>query len=615
MKDFQILRYIKKWRYLIIIGMVLGLSVFYWYLSRQQYYYATVNIEYLNNDAPEGLTPTGSELKPEEIRTAVIVSSALENIGIDINVDYIRNSLYIEGVLTSEEENRKKAMLEKGDEYTLKPTNYQIRLSLSSDYSEETAQNLVTAIVNQYMTWYGNQYVITRKKPGILDVELLDKYDFIIAMDMISNSIDKMLDYIFSCEETFRSSQTGLSFYDLQTQLQIVRDAEYEDVYVKTINSGITKDPNLLQDYYSADIAEQNLKREKMLLQAEEMEKLLDIYEERMLGAQAYSSSSGGNASDAENAGSNSIILGQVYDIYDSDGNPVYSQNNYEKMMDTYASYFASIYSLEKKIAEDDFILQSFSGVSEAANEASQEQIHEDILMLISHINSIYAQLNILGTEYNQSEVAKNIRVTSSARAFRGVNIMLYLALGGVLFLGVGCTGAIVLGRAGDLMDYVLYTDKITGLPSRISCDEMIEKIAKEGALDTFCCVCLFVTNLGEINNRFGREIGNQMLAELGLILQVTAKQYGFIGYNNGNQFLCLLKNCSYEKAKDMLDYVGYELEKSQVEVKPSITAKIGESHRLSTYQINNLISHTFKQEEIIVFKPTNNSESKGGKR
>lgn len=614
MKDFQILRYIKKWRYLIIIGMVLGLSVFYWYLSRQQYYYATVDIEYLNSGAPDGLTPTGSELKPEEIRSAVIVSSALESAGIDINVDYIRNSLSIDGVLTSEEEDRKKAMLEKGEEYTMTPTNYRIRLSLSADYSEKTAQNLVTAIVNQYMTWYGNQYVITRKKPGMLDAELLDKYDFIIAMEMISDSIDDMLSYIYSCEETFRSSQTGLSFYDLQTQLQMVRDAEYEDVYVKTVNSGITKDPALLLDYYTADITEQNLQREKMLIQAEEMESLLGIYEERMLGAQAYSSSNGGNAS-GEGEGSNSIILGNVYEIYDKDGNPVYSQNNYEKLMDTYASYFASTYKLEKKIAEDEFILKSFARISEAANEVSQEHIHEAILKLISHINSIYTQLNILGTEYNQSEVAKNIRVTSSARAFKGMNVMLYLGLGGVLFLGVGCTGAIVLGRAGDLMDYVLYTDKITGLPSRISCDEMIEKIAKEGALDTFSCVCLFVTNLGEINNRFGREIGNQMLAELGMILQVTAKQYGFIGYNNGNQFLCLLNNCSYEKAKDMLDFIGYELERAQVEVKPSITAKIGESHRLSTYQINNLISHTFKQEELVVFRPTNSSESKGGKK
>ena len=612
MRDFQILRYIKSWRYLIIIGMILGLSVFYWYLSRQQSYYATINIEYLNSGAPEGKTPNGSELKPEEIRSAIIVSSALENTGIDASVDYIRNSLSIEGVLTSEEENRKKAMLEKGEEYTVKPSNYQVRLSLNASYSEEIAQNLVTAIVNQYMTWYGNQYVIVRKKPGILDGELLNKYDYIIAMDMISSSIDKMLDYIYSCEETFRSSQTGLSFYDLQTQLQILRDSHYEDVYVKTIDSGITKDPDLLRDYYTADIADLNLQREKMLCQAEEMKNLLDIYVVRMLEAQEYSSSNAGNESDAAYKGSNSIILGQVYDIYDNDHNPVYSQNNYETLMDTYASYFSSTYSLEKKIAEDEHILQSFAKISEASDETSQAFIRKEIMALINRINSIYEQMNIVGTEYNQSEVAKNIRVITSARSFKGVNIGLYLALGAVLFLGVGCTGAIVLGRAGDLMDYVLYTDKVTGLPSRTSCDEQIEKIAKEGALDNFSVVCLFVTNLGEINNRYGREIGNQMLAEFGMILQITAKQYGFIGYNNGNQFLCLLKNSSYEKARDMLDFIEHELEKAQGEVKPSVVAKIGDSHRLSTYQINNLISHTFKQEEIIVYKPVSN-DGKGG--
>ena len=77
---------------------------------------------------------------------------------------------------------------------------------------------------------------------------------------------------------------------------------------------------------------------------------------------------------------------------------------------------------------------------------------------------------------------------------------------------------------------------------------------------------------------------------------------------------MCLLDNCTYEKAKDMLDFIGFELEKSQVNVKPSIVAKIGESNRLSAYQINNLISATFKQPDIIVFKPANN-DPKGGAR
>lgn len=616
MKDFQILRYIKKWKYFIILVMILGLSGFYFYLSRQQTFYSTMNIEYLNHAASEGLTPSGNELNPDEIRAATIVSSALENAGFDINVDYIRNSLSVKGMLTEEEENRKKALLEKGEEYILNPTNYQVQLTLNSNYSDETAQSILTAVVNQYMTWYGNQYVITRAKPGALDDDLLDKYDYIIAMNMISQSIDKMLDYIYICGESFRSSQTGLSFYDLQTQLEMLRSSQYEDVYVKTINSGITKDPYLLRDYYTADIEEMSLQREKLLLQAKEMESLLGVYVTRMLEAQEYSSSSGGDSEDNASAssGSNSIILDHVYDIYDEERNPVYSQNNYETLMDTYANYYASVYSLEKKITEDQYILDCFSNISEASNESEQERIHDEIMRLINNVNNIYALLNIVGTEYNQSEVAKNIRITTSAKSYKGINIKLYMALGAILLLGGGCAGAIVLGRAGEIMEYVLYTDKITGLPSRASCDEMIEKIAKEGALDTFSCVCLFVTNLGEVNNRHGREIGNQMLAELGLILKNTAKQYGFIGYNNGNQFLCLLNNCSYEKAKDMLDFISYELKKSQAKFKPSITAKIGESHRLSAYQISNLISHTFKQPEILVYAATNEENNGGAK-
>lgn len=607
MKDFQILRYIKRWKYLIILLMVLGLSSFYLYLSKQQYYYATMKIEYLNSKASEGMTPNGAKLNPEEMRAAVIVSSALEDIGLDINVDSVRNSLSIEGVLTEEEQNRKNALLNKGEEYELKPTNYQAKLSLNSKYSEEVVQSLLTAIVNRYMTWYGNQYVITRAKPGILDADLLDKYDYIIVLDMISKAIYNMLEYININGETFRSTQTGLSFYDLQTRLQWLRDVRLEDVYVKTINSGITKDPDLLTDYYSAVIAENTLLKEQKLVQVEEMEKLLKVYVSQMLGAQDFS-----NAANGTNDSSNYIILSNVYEIYDENHDPVYSKNNYEELMDRYASYLSSVYSYEQKIKDSEYILQRLATVSEASSEKSQQAIHDEISALIDQVNSIYSQVDIVGTEFNQSQVAKNIRITTSAKSAKGVNIALYMALAAVLFLGIGCTGAIVLGRAGDLMEYVLYTDKVTGLPSRISCDEQIEKISKLGALDSFCCVCLFVTNLGEINNRMGRDVGNQMLAELGLILQITAKQYGFIGYNNGNQFLCLLDNCVYEKAKDMLDFIGIELEKSQAAVKPSIVAKIGDSNKLSVYQINNLISSTFKQPDIVVYKPLNN-DAKGG--
>ena len=328
MKDFQILRYIKRWKYLIILLLLLGLSAFYLYLSKQQYYNATMKIEYLNSRAADGFTPNGSKLNPDEIRSAVIVSAALEDTGLNINIDYVRNSLSIEGILTEEEKNRKNALLNKGEDYNLTPTNYQVKLSMNSNYSEETVQSLLTAVVNQYMTWYGNKYVITRAKPGVLDSDLLEKYDFIVAMDMISEAINNMLKYINNNGDTFRSTQNGLSFYDLKTRLQWLRDVRLEDVYVKTINSGITKDPDLLIDYYSAVIAENTLLRAQKLLQANEMEKLLKLYTTQMLDAQDFSDSSGEAETDASASASNFIILRNVYEIYDGDNNPVYSKNN-----------------------------------------------------------------------------------------------------------------------------------------------------------------------------------------------------------------------------------------------------------------------------------------------
>ena len=63
---------------------------------------------------------------------------------------------------------------------------------------------------------------------------------------------------------------------------------------------------------------------------------------------------------------------------------------------------------------------------------------------------------------------------------------------------------------------------------------------------------------------------------------------------------------------EDMLDFIGNELALANFHFKPSVSAKIGESDRLACYQINNLISYTFKQEEIIVYKAKNNDKSRG---
>ena len=108
MKDFQILRYLKQFKFLIAIGSVVAGILFYYVASnRLQSYTASTVIEYTNSEAADGYTPDGSKIDTSEIYGSYIISKVIQNLGIDpstANMDNIRNSISITSIITDEQQ-------------------------------------------------------------------------------------------------------------------------------------------------------------------------------------------------------------------------------------------------------------------------------------------------------------------------------------------------------------------------------------------------------------------------------------------------------------------------------------------------------------------------------
>ena len=51
------------------------------------------------------------------------------------------------------------------------------------------------------------------------------------------------------------------------------------------------------------------------------------------------------------------------------------------------------------------------------------------------------------------------------------------------------------------------------------------------------------------------------MLKSFGKILDVEVKNYGFVGYNNGNMFISLFENFSKERAESFVEVIRQETE------------------------------------------------------
>ena len=102
----------------------------------------------------------------------------------------------------------------------------------------------------------------------------------------------------------------------------------------------------------------------------------------------------------------------------------------------------------------------------------------------------------------------------------------------------------------------VAYSDPLSGIPNRFSCDVLIEKYIDEELPDTMGCVMIDLTNLPEINSLYSHKTGNELLKQFSSILSSAALSLCFVGRNGGNKFRAIFEDCTQEKLDLFLNRV-----------------------------------------------------------
>lgn len=91
------------------------------------------------------------------------------------------------------------------------------------------------------------------------------------------------------------------------------------------------------------------------------------------------------------------------------------------------------------------------------------------------------------------------------------------------------------------------YTDMLTGLPNRYSIDMIIKLHDTEHTMRNIGCVVLRLSNLKDINNEYGHDVGDLLIQDFCTILGDVGDHYGFVSRNGGNEFLVILEECDDE--------------------------------------------------------------------
>lgn len=102
----------------------------------------------------------------------------------------------------------------------------------------------------------------------------------------------------------------------------------------------------------------------------------------------------------------------------------------------------------------------------------------------------------------------------------------------------------------------VTYSDPLSGIPNRFSCDTIIEKYHDKRLPEDIGCVMIDLTNLPEVNALYNHTTGNKLLKDFSSILSTAAVSLCFVGRNGGNKFLAIFENCNQEKIQIFLDRI-----------------------------------------------------------
>ena len=624
MKKFTASRYIKKFLPVIIVACIVLTAAVYLFFSSSQEYVASTVIRYENEDAEKGLAPDGSELDVNEIKSSALMSKVTANLGLDggiYSIDSMLSRIKIKEVLSEDESAKKQALLDKGEDYTQEPTTYIVSFVASRSEGAEFARSVLDELMNVYFSEYGAKYLNISSTVNPLSDIYDEQYDYVEMMDLIDDNITSTLSTLNSRSANntyFRSTDTGMSFSDLANEFSYLQSTKVSGLYSKILVHQITKSKNVLVVDYNERISQNSISNEAESSQITDILKIIDDYVKKM-----------------EESGNTNItydyILDDVYEkLYtDESGNVTGSVDQtvtYDKLLfswrdhtDTkeyaiiqsaYYQYLINTFCSCKGTCDDTCAGsgKTCSEISDADYESCREEVYSEIKELVAEINRLHSLVESTNNEYNEYLGAEGISTLSTVAVTESINVKLYTAIAAVFLLVVCCCGAILVGRINDIVEYMFFTDRLTGLSNRMSFDNYLKSRDKKILDDGVVCAVFFITNQPDLNRAYGREGGNGVIKYAADTLKEAFGQLGsFKVYNGNSQFIVFAERTDYITVQYALKRLGLLLDERTVYTDNDIEYEIGlaETGTNGMRNIRALLTKAMSKKEKFVAKAT----------
>ncbi len=542
MREFQVSRYIKAWLPLIIAFCVTATAGVYILLSRAQTYEASAVIRYEDGNAEEGLTPLGAQLDVNEIKSSGIMSKVLANLNqmeISRSLDEYTSRISIIPVVDEDEEARKTALLEGGEEYTAKPTTYIVSFKAEHDEGAKFALELLNEILDVYFAEYSRNHMNIGSVSNPVGEILDESYDYIEIMEIIEANISNTLSTLDGYAQTaphFRAVSTGMSYSDLAGEFRLLEAVNVSNLYSKILANRISKDRDLLISRYEERIKSYRIYNEAEERQISDVMALIDSYVQKMRES--------GNTNITSD-----YILGSVYEgnLYGTEGDMIVEGDQtvtYDQLLYSLRDHSESQSHTSIDIAYCESIIQQFSrGARGSRYDQIVSEVDQELQKLTEQLDQLYAEAEATTIEYSNYVGSQSISMLSTTAVKKSVNVEMYTVIAAIFFLIICCCCAILLGRLNDIIQYLFYMDHMTGLHNRSAFDSYLNSRRKKILGGGVACVLVSILNQVEINERFGREEGNRLLELFARNLkEIFGEMEVFLVYNGNSRFIGVLE-------------------------------------------------------------------------
>lgn len=573
MRKFEFSRYIKKFLPFIVVLCILLTAAVYFVLSSSQKYVASTVIHYDYDMAKSGLAPDGTELDVNEIKSSAIMTKVTANLGLDegiYSIDSLLSRVNITEVIDADEAARKQAMLDNGEEYTEEPTTYIVSFVAKKNEGMGFARLVLDEIISIYYSEFGEKYLNSSSTVNALTDIYNEPYDYIEMMDLIDENINETMQALnrrSSSNLYFRATDTGLSFADLANEFYYLQDTKVARLYSRIFGHQLTKNKAVLVSDYTERINQNNISNLSEEGKINDILQIIDDYVTKMRDS--------GNTNI-----SYEYILDQVYekefgDQLSADHTVTYDKliyswrdrtdtREYAIIQSAYYQYLINTFT-ECKGTCGGFCAYSdktCAALSEPDNEDLRQSVEEEIKELVGELNKFHTLAERTNTEYNKYLGAKYISTLSSVSVSESVDVMLYTAIAAVFFLIVCLFGGVLLGRINDIVEYLFFTDHLTGFANRIAFDNYLKSNDRKILDDGIVCMTFRVVNQAQLNETYGRDGGDGAIKFVaGLIKEAFGSLEAFCVYNGNAQFIVFTSRTDYITVEHIMKRLSLLLE------------------------------------------------------